>query len=506
MQADNKYEQERINKLNPQYPNFTSLDTIKDVFNCYDNLVKDTTIKYSGLKFTDNIFTISGRVMSIRKASKNLYFATVKSDNNSLQIVVNFEDYKNKQEFANIIVQINRGDIISIEGFVGTTKVTEKNNIQSGGEISLYALELKLLAPCLRLLTTEHTGFSDINSRCKQRYLDMILNSNVINTLKTRSKIISLIRKFLDNYNFVEVQTPILTSKVGGANAEPFETHHNALKQKMFMRIAPELYLKQLIIGGLERVYELGSQFRNEDIDSTHIPEFTSLELYMCNADYVTMMTICESLLTDVIKQIYPDLQVPYNGKTIDFNLPFKKINIMDELTEKIGVIFPQDLYTQKALEFLDNLCIKNNVVCSHPRTTNRLLDKLIGHYIEPSCHNPTFLIGHPMIMSPLAKANKENNYIADRFELFANCFEIANAYTEQNDPAVQEAQFQNQQKDKNNGDLEAALPDDGFVEALKYGLPPTGGFGMGIDRFVMLLTDNNNIREVIAFPPVCLN
>mgnify|MGYP003386749603 CR=1 FL=1 len=504
MSTVDKYEQERLTKLSPQYPNFKTSFQIKDVLKRYDDLFLNDTTKHSGLKLSNETFKISGRVIAIRKASKNLYFMTIQSDGKSIQIVSNYEDYLNKSNFITTS-QINRGDIVGIEGFLGTTKVTEKvingNIVLSGGETSLYALDLILLVPCLRLLTTEHIGFTDINSRVKQRYLDMILNPHIISTLKTRSNIISTIRNYLQNNDFIEVQTPILTSKVGGANAEPFETYHNALKQKMFMRIAPELYLKQLIIGGLDRVYEIGSQFRNEDIDSTHVPEFTSIEFYMSNADYDTMMDISQDMLTNIVKRIYPDLQVPYNNKIIDFS-KFNKINILDELTKQTNTIFPADLSTKEALLFLDDLCIKNSVLCASPRTANRLLDKLIGHYIEPQCHNPTFLIGHPMIMSPLAKANKENCQIADRFELFVNCFEIANAYTEQNDPKIQLMQFSAQQEDKDKGDVEASVPDTEYIEALKYGLPPTGGFGMGIDRLVMLLTNNINIREVIAFPP----
>lgn len=510
---DEKYESLRKEKLNsaqidlyPHIDNLKSNTNIKTLIETFNYLVQD---KLSGAKLIEETFIIAGRVMLIRKGSKNLYFFTISSEENNLQVVGNLEDYGlDQNEFYKIMAQINRGDIVSVKGFMGTTKITEKEKdgktIITGGELSLYATEMNLLCPCLKLLTSQHVGFTDIDARAKKRYLDMMLNQKVISTLKTRSKILQFIRKYLDELSFTEVQTPILTNNIGGANAEPFMTRHNALKQDMFLRIAPELYLKTLVIGGLERVYEIGSQFRNESIDGTHVPEFTSIEFYMAYANFDDMMKMCEELLSKMVLELFNTHDVKYNGNIINFAPPFKKINIMDELSLLTGVEFPDNLF--EAELFLDKLCTEKNVECSNPRTTNRLLDKLIGHYIEPQCNNPTFLVGHPMIMSPLAKANEKNSNVAERFELFVNCFEIANAYTEQNSPDIQLSQFQNQQKDRDSGDSEAPIPDQGFIEALKYGLPPTGGYGMGIDRLVMLLTDNNNIREVIAFPPTTLN
>lgn len=507
---EEKYELLRTDKLTqgniPLYPQiepFKPTTTIPTLIESFSYLVQE---KQSGAKIIDQKFTVAGRVLLVRKGSKNLFFFTISSEDFNLQIVANAQDYGNEEHFHNIMPQINRGDIISVTGFIGTTKITERtaNNETktSGGELSLYATNITTLTPCLKLLTSQHVGFTDIDMRAKKRHLDMILNPKIITTLKIRAKIISLIREYLNNLAFTEVQTPILTGKIGGANAEPFVTHHNALKQDMFLRIAPELYLKQLVVGGLERVYEIGSQFRNESIDSTHVPEFTSLEFYMAYADYKDMMRMCEELLSKVVLGIHNTKQLQYNNNIIDFTTPFKQINIMDELTNLTGHQFPLDLSTPEAQLFLDNLCTEKDIECSNPRTTNRLLDKLIGHYIEPQCNNPTFLIGHPMVMSPLAKANEHNPQLADRFELFVNCFEIANAYTEQNNAVIQLEQFQNQQKDRNNGDTEAPIPDGDFIDTLKYGLPPTGGFGMGIDRFVMLMSNNDNIREVIAFPP----
>ena len=293
--------------------------------------------------------------------------------------------------------------------------------------------------------------------------------------------------------------------KCGGAVAKPFVTYHNDLKKDMYMRIAPELYLKQLVVGGLERVYEIGKQFRNENIDQTHQASFDSLEFYMAYADYNVMIQMCEEMLSSIVKKINGDYHLTYHvndiDHIIDFSPPFRKIDIMTELTEQTGIVFPTDLTTDEARQFLDDLCHKNNIECGNPRTTCRLLDKLIGHYIEPQCSNPTFLMNHPLIMSPLAKVHRSNPQLSERFELFVAKMELANSYTELNDHIRQEKNFMIQQKDKGNGDEEIPLPDEDFIDALKYGLPPCGGFGLGIERFVMLLTNHSSIRDVIPFP-----
>ena len=270
----------------------------------------------------------------------------------------------------------------------------------------------------------------------------------------------------------------------------------------MFMRIAPELYLKQLVIGGLDRVYEIGKQFRNEGLDPFHTPEFSSIELYMAYADYHDLITLVEDLIPRLVLKVTGNYSLNYNGQVLDFTPPFKKIHILDELKKQTGEDFNFDDFSSEEFEdFLNGLCIKHNIVCSAPRTIVRLLDKLIGHFIEPQCINPTFLTNHPLVMSPLAKYDRNNPQLSERFELFVNGMELANAYTELNNHMIQEKMFRMQQKDKNMGDEEIPLPDADYVDALAHGLPPTGGLGIGIDRLIMFLTNNTFIREVIAFP-----
>ena len=275
----------------------------------------------------------------------------------------------------------------------------------------------------------------------------------------------------------------------------------------MYLRIAPELFLKQLVVGGLHRIYELGPQFRNETLDTTHNVEFTSLEFYMAFADYYDMIKMSEDLLSYIVYKIHNTFQITYlplNSEKplqIDFTPPYKKIDIMTELVIKTGTEFPKDLTTDESMVFLDKLCIDKNIECSEPRTTVRLLDKLISHYIEPDCINPTFLMNHPAIMSPLAKNHRDNPELTERFELFVGGMELMNSYTELNDPAVQLEKFKKQQIDKNKGDQEVPGPDETFIDALKYGLPPCAGAGLGVERFIMFLTNSNSIREVLTFP-----
>jgi lysyl-tRNA synthetase class 2 len=298
----------------------------------------------------------------------------------------------------------------------------------------------------------------------------------------------------------------------GGATARPFETFHNDLNMKLYMRIAPELYLKMLIVGGMERVFEVGKQFRNEGIDMTHNPEFTTCEFYWAYADYNDLMKFTEDFLSSMVKTITGSYKIQYHPDQdnnpekvieIDFTPPFRRIPMMKGLEEALKMELPKgkDLATDAAREFFDKLCVEKGVDCSHPRSTTRLIDKLAAEYLESQCQSPTFLIDHPQIMSPLAKWHRSEEGLTERFELFANFHELINAYTELNDPKVQLEAFMKQADAKAGGDIEAQFLDEGFVQALEYGLPPTAGWGMGIDRLTMLLTDTNNIKEVLLFP-----
>lgn len=448
-----------------------------------------------GSRIRDVLVSIAGRVLEVRNSGKNLYFYTVESDNYILQFLVDKREYSSKDSsFEDIVKIIHRGDIIGANGFVGKS---------IRGELSMYPTELKLLAPCLHHLPKQHFGFRDIEMRVVNRHLDLIINADSRATYTIRSKVVRCIRNYLEDLDFLEVHTPVLSSNVGGASAKPFITYHNDLKKSMYLRIAPELYLKKLIVGGFNKIYELGPQFRNESIDTTHNPEFWSLEYYMTYSDYNDLIKMCEDMLCNIIIKIKGNLKFEYNNTTIDFTPPFKRIKIVDELESILNVKFPIDFSSSETFELLDKLCKDHNIECSEPRTNARLLDKLIGKFLESNCTNPTFLMDHPLVMSPLAKEHRDNKYLTERFELFVCGMELANAYTELNDPTIQYDRFMEQQKAKNSGDLEAQLLDASFVNALEFGMPPTAGFGMGIDRFIMLLTDRNSIRDVILFPAI---
>ncbi len=436
------------------------------------------------------VATVAGRLRSIRQMGK-ITFAHIEDEHGRLQLFLRVNELgKDRLKFFNKFFDI--GDFVQAHGEMFRTRT---------GEPTLRVLDFKMLAKAITPLPadkkTKHSPFSDPELRYRQRYADLAVHPEVRQIFRTRAKIVRALRTFLDRHGFLEVETPILQPIYGGAAARPFVTYHNQLKQQLYLRISFELYLKRLLVGMFERVYEIGRDFRNEGISFKHNPEFTQLEFYMAYADYFTLMDFVETMLREVAQEVLGRQQFSYQGHTIDLASPWRRVTMRDALLEATGI----DIHQHRTLESL-NAALRAKGHQPPPKPTwGKLLDWMLSTFVEPNLIQPTFVYDYPRDISPLAKSKPDDPQTVERFELFMGGMELGNAFTELNDPLDQEARFLEQGRAYAADDEERHPMDEDYLQAMRYGMPPNGGFGMGIDRLTMLFTDQRSIREVILFP-----
>jgi len=428
--------------------------------------------------------SLAGRIMSRRSIGK-MSFLDIRDGSGKIQLSFRY-DLLGKERYE-FLQDIDIGDIIGAGGRLFRTKA---------GELTLEVSDFVMLCKSLRPLPEKWHGLADVEKRYRQRYLDLISNEESRSIFALRSKTITAVRDFLDNRGFMEVETPVLQPHAGGALARPFVTHHHALDQDLYLRIALELHLKRLVVGGFDRVYEIGRTFRNEGISTMHNPEFTLLESYQAYADYNDIMKLVEEMFSDIAKEVLGDTRITRNGQTIDLGLPWQRISLRETIKDSCGIDF--EAYPDAASLRTRMAELKRDV--DPTKGKGRLIEDLISTFVEPKLVQPTFLLDYPVEMSPLAKRKRSDNQLVERFEGFVDGMEVANAFTELNDPLEQRERFRQQLKER-VGDEEVELADEDFLQALEYGMPPTGGLGMGLDRMVMLLTGQQSIREVILFP-----
>lgn len=462
--------------INPYSNNFKPKNYTKDILNVFAEKTHEE------LEQAEDVFIVSGRILSKRDFGKSIFF-NLQDRTGQLQGFVQ-KNHLGEEKHLLFKKYIDVGDIIGIVGILFKTKT---------GELTLKVNDFQILTKSLRPLPEKWHGLQDVEIRYRQRYLDLISNSEIKEKFLNRNKIIKFIKNYLDSRDFIEVETPILHSVAGGAAAKPFTTHHNALDMDLFLRIAPELYLKRLVVGGIERVYELGRTFRNEGISTRHNPEFTMIEFYQSYATYEDLMVLIEEMISELCETMHGKKVIQFADKTIDFSTPWKRLNIYDSLAEIYGAELIND--EKEILNKAKEHGIK------HHNIKGKAITELFELEIGEKLTDPTFVYAFPTDVSPLARKNDLNPEITDRFELYINGWEIANAFSELNDPIDQKQRFETQIENKDKGEEEYHEMDSDYITALEYGMPPTAGAGIGIDRLVMLLTNSESIREVIFFP-----
>ncbi|MCG3420603.1 lysine--tRNA ligase [Oceanobacillus jordanicus] len=465
--------------LDPFGSKFERTHLAQELLDSYDQFTKEELEEK-----TDQV-TIAGRMMTKRGKGK-AGFAHIQDLSGQIQLYIRKDAVG--EEAYELFQSTDLGDIVGITGVMFKTKV---------GELSVKAAEFQLLTKSLRPLPEKYHGLKDIEQRYRQRYLDLITNLDSRETFVLRSKIIQSMRRYLDGQGFLEVETPMMHGIPGGASARPFETHHNALDIPLYMRIAIELHLKRLIVGGLEKVYEIGRVFRNEGVSTRHNPEFTMIELYEAYADYKDVMALTENLIAHIAKEVLGTTKVTYGEEEVDLEPAWRRVHMVDAVKEATGVDFWKEMSDEEARE----LAKENSIEIKETMSFGHVVNEFFEQKVEETLIQPTFVYGHPVAISPLAKKNPEDERFTDRFELFIVGREHANAFSELNDPIDQRERFEAQVKERAEGNDEAHLMDDDFLEALEYGMPPTGGLGIGIDRLVMLLTNAPSIRDVLLFP-----
>ncbi|PLR91880.1 lysine--tRNA ligase [Bacillus sp. T33-2] len=428
---------------------------------------------------------IAGRIMTKRGKGK-AGFAHIQDLTGQIQIYVR-QDAVGEEQYR-VFDEADLGDLVGVEGTLFKTKV---------GELSIKVQDFVFLTKALRPLPDKFHGLKDVEQRYRQRYLDLIMSDESKHTFVTRSRIIQSMRRYLDDHGYLEVETPMMHSIAGGASARPFITHHNALDMTLYMRIAIELHLKRLIVGGLEKVYEIGRVFRNEGVSTRHNPEFTMIELYEAYADYRDIMSLTENLIAHIAQEVLGTTTVKYGDYVVDLKPQWKRLHMLDAIKEHTGVDFWKNMIKEEAQQ----LAKEHGIEITDHMQYGHIVNEFFEQKVEAKLIQPTFIYGHPVEISPLAKKNDEDPRFTDRFELFIVAREHANAFTELNDPIDQRERFEAQLKEKEQGNDEAHEMDEDFIEALEYGMPPTGGLGIGIDRLVMLLTNSPSIRDVLLFP-----